>query len=143
VSTPVSALAGQPTFSASLVDDVSRLVTANFSELPDPAVPAQRVAFGTSRHRGSAFDLSSNDWHVLAITQALCDDRRAQGIAGPIFLGIDTQLSPQLGTSTELAGEKIQAILTHAPANGAAIGGIRVGTASGWFAARPSGAEDI
>ena len=70
--------------------DVDKLVAAYFSERPDPTVAAQRVAFGTSGHRGSAFDVSFNEWHVLAITQALCDHRRGQGITGPLFMGIDT-----------------------------------------------------
>jgi len=89
MSTRISPLAGQPA-PASLLIDVDKLVAAYFSERPDPGVPAQRVAFGTSGHRGSAFDVSFNEWHVLAITQAICDDRRVQGITGPLFLGRDT-----------------------------------------------------
>ena len=89
MSTRISPLAGQ-TAPASMLIDVDKLVAAYFSERPDPAVPAQRVAFGTSGHRGSAFDVSFNQWHVLAITQAICDWRKGQGITGPLFLGIDT-----------------------------------------------------
>ncbi|MEO8037351.1 MAG: phosphoglucomutase (alpha-D-glucose-1,6-bisphosphate-dependent) [Betaproteobacteria bacterium] len=85
----ISPLAGKPVPQSALVD-VSSLEAAYFAERPDPTVPAQRVAFGTSGHRGSAFDVSFNEWHVLAITQAICDYRKAQGIAGPLFLGIDT-----------------------------------------------------
>ncbi len=70
--------------------NVPRLITAYFSNRPDATVPAQRVAFGTSGHRGCAFDHSFNEWHVLAISQAICDYRREQGIDGPLFLGIDT-----------------------------------------------------
>jgi phosphoglucomutase len=70
--------------------NVPRLVTAYYSRLPDPSVPAQRVAFGTSGHRGSAFENSFNEWHVLAISQAICDYRTQQDIDGPLFLGIDT-----------------------------------------------------
>jgi phosphoglucomutase len=70
--------------------DVPKLVTAYYTEVPDPAVPAQRVAFGTSGHRGSAFDTSFNESHILAISQAVCDYRRRQGIDGPLFLGADT-----------------------------------------------------
>jgi phosphoglucomutase len=70
--------------------DVSRLVTAYYTDVPDPSVPEQRVAFGTSGHRGSAFEKTFNQWHVLAISQAICDYRRRQGIGGPLFLGIDT-----------------------------------------------------
>jgi phosphoglucomutase len=69
---------------------VPRLVTAYFSNTPDPSVPAQRVAFGTSGHRGSSFENSFNEWHVLAMSQAICDYRKQQGIDGPLFLGIDT-----------------------------------------------------
>ena len=70
--------------------DVGKLVSAYHSDAPDPTVAAQRVAFGTSGHRGSAFDRSFNEWHVLAITQAICRYRKARGIGGPLFLGIDT-----------------------------------------------------
>lgn len=89
MTTRTSPLAGQPA-PASMLVDVVKLVAAYFSERPDPTVAAQRVAFGTSGHRGSAFDVSFNEWHVLAITQAICDHRRAQGIGGPLFLGLDT-----------------------------------------------------
>jgi phosphoglucomutase len=70
--------------------DVPRLITAYFEEQPDPTVAAQRVVFGTSGHRGSALDVSFNEWHVLAMAQAVCDHRRAAGVNGPLFLGIDT-----------------------------------------------------
>jgi len=82
-------LAGKPA-PASMLVDVPRLVTAYYTGVPDPSVPAQRVAFGTSGHRGSAFDLTFNERHVLAISQAICDHRKRQGIGGPLFLGIDT-----------------------------------------------------
>ena len=82
-------LAGKPAPAASLVN-VPRLVTAYYSEQPDPAVPAQRVAFGTSGHRGSSFDVGFNEAHVLAISQAICEYRRQQGIDGPLFMGFDT-----------------------------------------------------
>jgi phosphoglucomutase len=89
MSTQISPLAGQPA-PASVLIDVAQLEQAYFSERPDPGLPSQRVAFGTSGHRGSALDLSFNEWHVLAITQAICDHRRSQGITGPLFLGVDT-----------------------------------------------------
>jgi phosphoglucomutase len=89
MTTHISPLAGKPAPLSSLVD-VARLVTAYYTEVPDPWVPAQRVAFGTSGHRGSSLTLSFNERHVLAITQAICDHRRRQGIDGPLFLGIDT-----------------------------------------------------
>ena len=70
--------------------DVDRLIAAYYDIHPDPNVPAQAVAFGTSGHRGSAFENSFNEWHVLAISQAICQYRKLQGIDGPLFLGIDT-----------------------------------------------------
>ena len=70
--------------------NVPRLVTAYYVQHPDPAIPAQRVAFGTSGHRGSAFDLAFNEDHILATTQAICMYRSQQGIDGPLFLGMDT-----------------------------------------------------
>ena len=85
----VSPLAGKPA-PASMLVNVPRLVTAYFSGRPDPSVPSQRVAFGTSGHRGSAFNNAFNEAHILAISQALCDHRRESGIDGPLFIGIDT-----------------------------------------------------
>jgi phosphoglucomutase len=73
-----------------LLVDVPRLIAAYYAERPDPSVAAQRVAFGTSGHRGSAFENSFNEAHVLAISQAICAHRRRQGIDGPLFLGFDT-----------------------------------------------------
>jgi len=70
--------------------DVPRLVTAYYTDVPDSSVQEQRVAFGTSGHRGSAFENTFNQWHVLAISQAICDYRKRQDIGGPLFLGIDT-----------------------------------------------------
>jgi phosphoglucomutase len=85
----ISPLAGKPAEPAMLVN-VPRLVTAYYAEHPDPAIPAQRVAFGTSGHRGSAFDAAFNEAHILATTQAICLYRSGQGIDGPLFLGMDT-----------------------------------------------------
>jgi phosphoglucomutase len=85
----VSPFAGKPAASAMLVD-VPKLVTAYYVDVPDSSVPEQRVAFGTSGHRGSALEHTFNQSHVLAISQAICDYRKAQGINGPLFLGIDT-----------------------------------------------------
>jgi phosphoglucomutase len=84
-----SPLAGKPVPLALLVD-VPKLVTAYYTGVPDARVPAQRVAFGTSGHRGSAFENSFNERHVLAISQAICEYRKRRGINGPLFLGIDT-----------------------------------------------------
>ncbi len=89
MSTRLDPLAGQPAPPDRLVD-VPRLVTAYYSLKPDPAVAAQRVAFGTSGHRGSSFDAAFNENHVLAITQAICAYRRKRGIDGPLFIGFDT-----------------------------------------------------
>jgi phosphoglucomutase len=89
MTTGISALAGQAA-SASMLIDVGKLVSAYHTDMPDPTIAAQRVAFGTSGHRGSALDRSFNAWHVLAITQAICHWRKAHGIGGPLFLGIDT-----------------------------------------------------
>src|SRR5207249_2613341 len=85
----ISPLAGHPPPQAMLLD-VAKLVTAYYAEIPDPSVPAQRVAFGTSGHRGSSFEKTFNEWHVLAISEAICRYRREQGIGGPLFLGLDT-----------------------------------------------------
>jgi phosphoglucomutase len=85
----ISQLAGKPATLAMLVD-VPKLITAYYIEVPDYSVPEQRVAFGTSGHRGSALGGTFNEWHVLAISQAICDYRKRQGIGGPLFLGIDT-----------------------------------------------------
>jgi phosphoglucomutase len=108
-----SPAAGKPAPPALLVN-VPRLVTAYYSHTPDPALAAQRVAFGTSGHRGCAFDGSFNEWHVLAISQAVCDYRRQQGIDGPLFVGIDTHaLSEPAGVSAleVLAANGVQVML--------------------------------
>jgi phosphoglucomutase len=85
----VSPLAGKPVDPSRLVD-VPRLVTAYFTGRPDPAVATQRVAFGTSGHRGSSLDLSFNEAHIVAISQAICLYRRRHNINGPLYLGMDT-----------------------------------------------------
>jgi phosphoglucomutase len=85
----ISPMAGKPADPSILVN-VPKLVTAYYTVQPDPAAPAQRVAFGTSGHRGSSFDAAFNEWHILAITQAICQYRKQQNIDGPLFLGMDT-----------------------------------------------------
>jgi len=85
----ISPLAGKPATTLPRVD-VPRLVTAYYTTAPDPEVPAQAVAFGTSGHRGSALDGTFNEAHVLAISQAICEYRSKNGIGGPLFLAIDT-----------------------------------------------------
>ena len=90
----ISPLAGKALPAAMLVD-IQALLAAYVDLRPDPTVPSQRVAFGTSGHRGTSFDGSFNSWHVLAITQALCEHRKGQGIDGPLFIGIDTHALSQ------------------------------------------------
>ena len=85
----VSPCAGKPA-EASMLVNVPRLVTAYYTEVPDPSLPEQRVAFGTSGHRGSAFKKAFNEWHILAISQAICMYRKQKKIDGPLFLGMDT-----------------------------------------------------
>ena len=75
---------------ASDLVDIPKLITAYYEDRPDPRIVEQSVVFGTSGHRGSSFDRSFNEWHILAITQAICLYRRQQKIDGPLFLGIDT-----------------------------------------------------
>src|ERR1700689_3304201 len=84
--------------------NVPRLVTAYFAEKPDPSVPSQRVAFGTSGHRGSALNHAFNENHILAIGHAVCDHRKAVGIDGPLFVGIDTHAlaEPALASALEV-----------------------------------------
>jgi phosphoglucomutase len=89
MSAALPALAGQPA-PESLLVDVPRLLAAYVELRPDPGVPAERVAFGTSGHRGSSFERSFNERHVLAISQAICEYRKNKGIDGPLYLGIDT-----------------------------------------------------
>ncbi len=93
--------AGQPATAADLVD-VARLVTAYYTEHPDPGIPEQRVAFGTSGHRGSSLDVAFNDDHIAATTQAIYEYRAAQGIDGPLFLGKDTHALSEPATATAL-----------------------------------------
>ncbi len=111
----ISPLAGKPAPPGILVD-VSRLITAYYTDVPDPTVAAQRVAFGTSGHRGSSFKRAFNEWHILAITQAICLYRKQQGTDGPLFLGIDTHaLSvPACATALEvLAANEVEVMIAE------------------------------
>ena len=111
----ISPLAGKPAESARLVN-IPRLVTAYYTGVPDYSVPAQRVAFGTSGHRGSAFENTFNEWHILAITQAICLYRKQQQISGPLFLGMDTHaLSvPAMASALEvLAANEIDVMIAE------------------------------
>jgi phosphoglucomutase len=113
MSPRINALAGQPAPRSVLVD-IPRLITAYYSERPDPAVKAQRVAFGTSGHRGIAFDATFNDAHVAAISQAICVHRRSKGISGPLFLGFDTHAlsAPAFATALEvLAANDVEVMI--------------------------------
>jgi phosphoglucomutase len=107
--------AGQPATEADLVD-VAALVTAYYSEHPDPAEPGQQVAFGTSGHRGSAFRLSFNEDHIAATTQAICEYRAHAGITGPLYLGRDTHAlsEPAFVTALEVLAANEASVLTDA-----------------------------
>ena len=112
----VSPFAGKPAESSRLVD-VPKLVTAYFTETPDTAVPEQRVTFGTSGHRGSAFDKAFNEGQILAISQAICLHRAQQNLNGPLFLGMDTHaLSvPARASAMEvLAANSVEVMLAEA-----------------------------
>jgi phosphoglucomutase len=87
--TNVHPLAGKPA-PRSLLANIPRLMTAYYTLRPDVSDPGQRVAFGTSGHRGSSLKNSFNEWHILAITQAICEYRKSKGIEGPLFMGMDT-----------------------------------------------------
>ena len=98
---PLHELAGKPA-PASLLVNVARLVTAYYTDHPDPKDATQRVEFGTSGHRGSSFRRSFNEAHILAITQAICEYRKAQGITGPLYLGLDTHALSEPAAATAL-----------------------------------------
>jgi phosphoglucomutase len=110
----VHPLAGKPA-PKNLLTDIPRLVTAYYTERPDPSVPAQRVAFGTSGHRGSSFECSFNETHILAVTQAICAYRAREGITGPLFLGFDTHAlsAPAFASALEvLAANGVQVMIS-------------------------------
>ncbi len=110
----VDPAAGKPADPSRLVN-VPKLVTDYYALIPDPSEPAQRVVFGTSGHRGSAFDVAFNEWHILAITQAICDYRKMQKIDGPLFLGMDTHAlsEPALASALEvLAANDVDVMLS-------------------------------
>jgi phosphoglucomutase len=108
-----SPLAGK-TAPPALWVNVSKLVSAYFSEIPDPSIPSQRVSFGTSGHRGTAFKNSFNEAHILAVTQAICQYRKKQHITGPLYLGRDTHAlsEPALISALEvLAGNGVDVMI--------------------------------
>ena len=108
-------LAGKPAPYELLVN-VPRLISAYYTGEPDPADPTQRVAFGTSGHRGSSFKGSFNEAHILAISQAICEFRQAQGITGPLFIGMDTHAlsEPALASAIEVFAGNEQEIMVDA-----------------------------
>jgi len=100
---PIHPQAGQPPLPSNLTD-IPRLVTAYYTEKPDPAVSEQQVSFGTSGHRGSSLRASFNENHILAITQAIAEHRKTAGVSGPLFLGKDTHAlsEPAFATALEV-----------------------------------------
>jgi phosphoglucomutase len=139
----ISSAAGKPADPSILVN-VPKLITAYYELRPDPSEPRQRVVFGTSGHRGSAMDVAFNEWHILAITQAICEYRKLQNIDGPLFLGMDTHAvsEPAFASALEvLAANNVEVMLsegtsyTPTPADSHAIlrynGGRESGLADG------------
>src|SRR5205823_14033195 len=131
--------AGKPADPAILVN-VAKLVTAYYNVQPDLADAKQRVSFGTSGHRGSAFDCAFNEWHILAISQAICIHRKQQGIYGPLFIGMDTHAlaEPAFASALEvLAANEVDVMIaegggyTPTPAVSHAILNYNRGRASG------------
>jgi phosphoglucomutase len=111
----VNLFAGKPA-EASMLVNVPKLVTAYYTEVPDPSVLKQRVAFGTSGYRGSAFEKAFNEWHILAISQAICLYRERKKIDGPLFLGMDTHaLSvPAFASALEvLAANNLEVVIAE------------------------------
>jgi len=114
----VSPAAGKPADPSILVN-VPKLVTAYYSLRPDPNEPKQRVVFGTSGHRGSSFDCTFNEWHILAITQAICDYRQMEHINGPLFFGMDTHALPESAFANALevlAANNVEVMLSDGTA---------------------------
>jgi phosphoglucomutase len=111
----VSPLAGK-TLDPSTLVNIPKLITAYYTQTPDPAVSEQRVAFGTSGHRGSAFDKSFNEDHILAVSQAICLYRQSQRIDGPLFLGADTHAlsEPAFASALEvLAANGVEVMISQ------------------------------
>ncbi len=111
----VSPLAGKSPEPGMLVN-VPKLITAYYTDVPDPSIPAQRVAFGTSGHRGSALQKAFNEWHILATTQAICLYRKLQHTDGPLFLGMDTHAlsMPAFASSLEvLAANGVEVMISE------------------------------
>ena len=114
MSTTLSPLAGKPAQGGERLD-VAKLIAAYYSRRPDPSVPGERVAFGTSGHRGTSYDGTFNEAHVLAISEAICRYRKKEGIDGPLFIGIDTHAlsMPALESALEvLAANGIEIMIS-------------------------------
>jgi phosphoglucomutase len=114
MSQHISPLAGKPAPTSILID-IPKLLAAYADLKPDPSVAAQRVAFGTSGHRGSSFERGFNEWHILAISQAICEYRQSKGIDGPLFIGADTHAlsQPAFETALEvLAANGVQTMIS-------------------------------
>lgn len=110
----ISPLAGKPADS-SLYVNIPKLITAYYTETPDPSLPEQKVSFGTSGHRGSSLERSFNENHILAITQAICEYREQNQVDGPLFLGADTHAlsDPALASAIEvLAANGVKTLLS-------------------------------
>ena len=114
MSAKISPLAGKPATNIQPVD-ISKLLAAYVDLKPDPSVPEQRVVFGTSGHRGSSFNRSFNEWHVVAVVQAICEYRSQEGVDGPLFVGIDTHAlsGPAFESTLEvLAGNNVETFIS-------------------------------
>ncbi len=114
----LSPAAGKPA-DASILVNVPKLITNYYELRPDPGDPRQQVVFGTSGHRGSANDVAFNEWHILAITQAICDYRKLQKIDGPLFLGMDTHAlsEPAFASALEvLAANNVEVMVAEGTA---------------------------
>ena len=114
----ISSAAGKPADPSILVN-VPKLITDYYELRPDPSVRRQRVVFGTSGHRGSATDVAFNEWHILAITQAICEYRKLHGIDGPLFLGMDTHAlsEPAFASALEvLAANNVEVMISEGTA---------------------------
>lgn len=110
---PISPYAGK-TLPKEMLTDIPKLLEAYYKESPDPSIAAQKISFGTSGHRGSSLSRSFNEKHILAVTQAICQYRKAAGVDGPLFMGMDTHAlsMPAFGTALEvLAGNGVEVMI--------------------------------
>lgn len=101
---------------SNMLVDIPKLIVSYYTEIPDPSVPEQRVSFGTSGHRGSSFQRGFNEWHILAITQAICDYRQKNQIDGPLYMGMDTHAlsAPAYASALEvLAANQVEVVLAE------------------------------